>query len=60
MEILKTIKIKSDSAVGYAFINEDDFDPSIHELFDAPKVEPATVSVPKRGRKPASEQVSDG
>lgn len=49
---LETIKIKSDSSVGYAFINEEDFDESVHELFDAPEaVDAPKVKVAKVKRE---------
>lgn len=34
MEI-PTVRIKSDTPLGYAIINESDFDPSEHKLYDA-------------------------
>lgn len=34
MSQLETIKIKHEA--GFGIINKDDFDPAIHELFDAP------------------------
>ena len=33
--LIPTVKIKKDSARGWSIINESDFDPDRHELFDA-------------------------
>lgn len=33
--LIPTVKIKKDSARGWSIINESDFDPDKHELFDA-------------------------
>lgn len=35
--LIPTVKIKKDSARGWSIINESDFDPDKHELFDAPE-----------------------
>lgn len=34
MNEIPTVRIKSDNSLGYAIINETDFDSSEHELFD--------------------------
>lgn len=50
MATCPTVRIKSD-AKGHEeglIINESDFDPNKHELFDAPK------TAPKRGRPPGT------
>lgn len=50
MSQLETVKIKHPA--GYAIINKDDYDPSVHQLFE--EVKP-TVS---KGKKGASEEVT--
>lgn len=35
MTILKTLKIISDTELGYQIINESDYDSSTHKLFDS-------------------------
>lgn len=36
--LIPTVKIKTDYGRGWAIINESDFDPEVHERFDAPTV----------------------
>ena len=36
---IPTVKVKKDSQRGWSIINEADFDPEKHALFDAPDVE---------------------
>lgn len=40
---IPTVKIKN-PVRGFAIINESDFDPKVHELFDAPKDEKEVVT----------------
>jgi len=48
--MIKTIRIVKANAMGYAIINESDFDPGRHVLYDAPvEVE---ADKPKHWRKP--------
>lgn len=46
MSQLETVKIKHPT--GYAFINKDDYDPEVHQLFEEEK------PVSKAGKKGAS------
>lgn len=48
MDELETIKIKS--ADDYTIINAADFDPDIHELYDAPE-----AKQPRKPRKPKTD-----
>jgi hypothetical protein len=54
MDLIPTVKIKSDSRVGFALINESDYDSKIHQLFDEVKIE----STRKTQRK-KSEEVTE-
>lgn len=48
MQSLKTLKIKTDTNdLGYYFINEDDFDDEIMDLFEAEKPKVAKVNKSK-------------
>lgn len=43
MDICKTVKVKSTGPGGHTVINESDFDPNVHELFE-PAAEAAPVA----------------
>lgn len=45
--MIPTVKVRRDGAKGFRLINEADFDPERHDLFDAPKA--------KRGKAKAVE-----
>jgi hypothetical protein len=50
--MIKTVRVKKDNGrTGYCIINESDFNPDKHELFDAPALDDK-ADAPKRGRKP--------
>jgi hypothetical protein len=53
---IETVKVKKNSDKGYKIINKSDFDPDVHELFDAEITPAEEVDQPaKRGRKPKGE-----
>lgn len=52
--MIPTVKIKTDAPdneQGFVIINEEDFDPSVHEIFGETK--------PKKGRKAADPEAAD-
>lgn len=46
---IPTVKIKKDSERGWSIINESDFDPDKHELFDAPEDDGLDIDAMNKG-----------
>jgi hypothetical protein len=63
---LPTVRVKAGD--GFVVINESDFDPNVHELFDAPPVDappvdalaPRKKAAPKRSVKVDDEKKAEG
>jgi hypothetical protein len=49
--MIETIRVKKDNAKGYHIINKDNFNPSVHELFDD--------AHKKRGRKRKEDKLDE-
>lgn len=45
---LPTVRIKVDTELGYMIINESDFDPEIHVLFETEKPKKTTKTVTEK------------
>jgi len=54
---LKTVKIRSETKLGYVTINEEDFDDKIHKPYKEPKAkaEPEAKAEPKTENSEVSE-----
>ena len=49
--MIETMTVRRKDNGNLKIINTCNFDPSKHELLDAPKAEAAPIETPKRGRK---------
>jgi hypothetical protein len=50
-EIIETVRIKHDEVPGGMVIEKKDFDPKVHELFDAPAEGEAPKAKKAKGKK---------